>query len=98
MNGIDKKDLINAVNESVKGLHQGIDMHRCLVASILEQRVDCRNLQTLSIFCSSRSREEQLKEAIKDAVEVLEESRKAFKSKRLEVLRKKLTFVLINGE
>ena len=34
MNGIDKKDLINAVNESVKELHQGIDMHRCLVASI----------------------------------------------------------------
>ncbi|MCK5233064.1 MAG: hypothetical protein KAR13_22515 [Desulfobulbaceae bacterium] len=68
MDETDKKDLINAVNESVKGLHQGIDMHRCLVASILEQRVDQRNLQTLFSFCSSRSREEQLKEAIKEEV------------------------------
>ncbi|MEA2085176.1 MAG: hypothetical protein U9O82_13260 [Thermodesulfobacteriota bacterium] len=98
MDEIDKKDLINAVNESVKGLHQGIDMHRCLVASILEQRVDQRNLQTLFSFCFSRSREEQLKKAIKEAVEVLEESRKAFKSRRLEALRKKLTRVLIDGE
>jgi len=36
--------------------------------------------------------------AIRDTIEVLEETRKAFKSKRLEVLRKKLTSVLIESE
>jgi hypothetical protein len=38
-----------------------------------------------------------MKEAIKEAIDELEESRKAFKSKRLEVLRKKLTMVLMNA-
>lgn len=35
-----------------------------------------------------------MKEALLDAIQVLEESRKAFKSKRLEALRKKLIQVL----
>jgi endonuclease IV len=95
---LDKKNLINAINKSVKELHQGIDMHRYLVASVLEQSVDERNLQTLLNFYPSRSHEAKLKEAIKETIEVLEETRKAFKSKRLEALRKKLTQVLINAE
>lgn len=33
-----------------------------------------------------------------EAIDVLEESRKAFKSKRLEILRKRLTQVLIDTE
>ena len=36
-----------------------------------------------------------LKEAIREAIKVIEDSRKAFKSKKLEALRKKLTSVLI---
>ena len=46
-------------------------------------------------LCPSKSREAILRDAIKDAIEALEQSRKAFKSKQLEVLRKKLTRVLI---
>ena len=42
--------------------------------------------------------ETSLKKAIREAIEVLEESRKAFKSKRLEALRKKLTKVLIESK
>lgn len=42
-------------------------------------------------------RETRLKEAIRETIEELEESRKAFKSKRLEDLRKKLTRVLMEG-
>jgi hypothetical protein len=41
-------------------------------------------------------REQVLKEAIKEAIDELEESRKSFKSKRLELLRKKLTQVLLD--
>jgi hypothetical protein len=41
--------------------------------------------------------ESRLKEALKEAIEVLEDTRKAFKSKRLGELRKKLTQVLIES-
>ena len=95
--GLDKRDLINALNLSVKELQQGIDAHCCLVASILENRIDERNLQPLLDLCPKRSRELRFEKAIKETIEELEESRKAFKSKRLEALRKKLTAVLIEA-
>jgi len=46
----------------------------------------------------SFSNESRLKEAIKEAIDVLEETRKAFKSKKLAALRKKLTHVLIESK
>ena len=95
--GLDKKDIINALNISVKDLRQGIDTHCCLVASILEEQMDESNLLPLLDLCPKRSRERRLEKAIKEAIDVIEESRKAFKSKRLEALRKKLTSVLIDA-
>ena len=97
MQSLAKEELISALHQSVKDLQQGIDMHTCLVASILESEVDERYLKPLLEACPSRSREFKLKAAIKEAIEVLDESRKAFKSKRLEVLRKRLTQVLIDS-
>lgn len=88
--------LINALNTSVKDLQQGIDMHCCLVASFLNEKVDQRNLKPLINFCPLKSRELLLKNAIREAIDILEESRKAFKSKQLELLRKRLTQVLLN--
>jgi hypothetical protein len=96
--GLDKKNIINAINTSLKELQQAIDTHCCLVASILEEKVDERNLLPLLDICPKRSRELRLERAIKEAVDVLEESRKAFKSKRLKTLRKKLTSVLIDAD
>lgn len=93
---LNKKDLINALNASTKELQQGIDMHCCLMTSILEGEVDDRNIQPLLDLCPKRSRELRLEKAIEETIEALEESRKAFKSKRLEILRKKLTQVLIS--
>ena len=94
--GLDKKDIISAINTSVKELQQGIDMHCCLVRSILEGQIDDRDLKPLLELCPKRSRELVLEKVIKEAIEELEESRKAFKSKRLEALRKKLTQTLID--
>ncbi|MBL0712227.1 MAG: hypothetical protein JJV98_00885 [Desulfosarcina sp.] len=96
--GLDKNDIINALNTSVKELQQGIDTHCCLVAAILENKVDERNLLPLLDLCPKRSRELRLEKAIKEAIEVIEESRKAFKSKKLEALRKKLTSELIAAD
>ena len=95
--GLDKRELINALNSSVKELQQGIDLHCCLVTSILEGGVEECNLKPLLELCPMRSRELLMRDAIKEAIDVLEESRKAFKSKRLEALRKKLTQVLIDA-
>jgi hypothetical protein len=98
---LDKKDLyqqniINALSSSVQELQQDIDMHCCLVASLIDGQADKGHFRQCLECCPVRSREIQLREAIKEAIEVLEESKKAFKSKKLEILRKKLTHVLID--
>jgi hypothetical protein len=95
--GAEKKELVQALSASIKELQQDIDNHCCLVASLMDDGVDERNLKPLMDLCPERKREAQLRAAIKEAVDVIEESRKAFKSKKLEVLRKKLTQVLIDA-
>jgi len=96
--GLDKREIITAINASVKELQQGIDSHCCLMTSILEGQVDERNLRPLLDMCPKRTREVRLEKAVKEAIEELEESRKSFKSKRLEMLRKKLTQALIDTD
>ncbi|MBN2124779.1 MAG: hypothetical protein JW821_10830 [Deltaproteobacteria bacterium] len=93
----DKTQVIRVLQSSVQKIKQGIDDHCCLVASILQEQLVETNLLPLLELCPDRSREYRLKSAIKEAIDVLEESRKAFKSKRLEALRKKLTQVLIDA-
>jgi hypothetical protein len=98
LNGTIKAEFVTALNKSVQELQQGIDMHTCLIASMLGKDVDQRNLKTLMDGCPWKSREAHLKDAIKEAIDVLDESRKAFRSKQLEFLRKKLTQVLIGSK
>lgn len=95
--GLNKRDLIRTLNSSAKELRQGIDMHCCLVTSILKGEVDERDLRPILDLCPKGSRELKLERAIKKAIAELEESRKAFKSKRLEALRKHLTRVLMEA-
>jgi len=94
----DKRELIDSINRSVQELQKGIHIHCCLVTSILEGRVDERDLRSLMDLCPKRSRELMLENAIKETIDELEESRKAFKSKRLESLRKRLAQVLISSD
>ncbi len=94
---VNKHDLITVIDRSAEELHQRIDMHRCLMASILKEGLDEGNLRALLDFCPLRSREARLKQAVMETIEVLDESRKAFKSKRLEALRKKLTNLLVDN-
>jgi hypothetical protein len=76
---------------SVRQLQQGIDMQCSLVASMLKETVDERNIRPILELLPQKSRQTRLREAI----EVLEKSRKAFKSKNLGILRKNLIRVLI---
>lgn len=96
--GSDKTDIIKAVNESMKELRKHFEQHQCLIGTVLGDVRDGDALRQAMDLCPSRSRELILKGAIKEAIEVLEESRKAFKSKKLEMLRKRLTRILIDTE
>ncbi len=93
----EKNDLITALGRSAEELHQHIELHWKLLSSMLGKSVDENDLKALFDGCPLRSREAKLQKAIQETIEVLDESRKAFKSKRLESLRKKLTLVLIEN-
>jgi hypothetical protein len=92
-----KKDLVAVVNKNAKELHQKIDIQCCLITTLLEKKVGDKDIKKLSLPAYSPN-EKRLKEVIIETIDVLEESRKAFKSRRLELLRKKLTQVLIEAE
>ena len=62
-------------------------MHRYLMTTILEQRAGDGSIKQIPLLSYS-AEEDRLKEAIQEAIEVLEESRKAFKSKKLRPWRK----------
>jgi len=87
-----KRDLLEIIYKNTEELHQKIDMHRYLMATVFDKKINEKRLN--NIILPNSHRELQLKEAMKDTIEVLEETRKAFKSKRLEVLRKNLLKLL----
>jgi len=88
------KILIQALGTSVTTLQRDIDAHCSLVASFLEVQGEEHSLRVCEEICHRHSREVALENAIKDAIEALERSRKAFKSRQLETLRTKLMRVL----
>jgi hypothetical protein len=88
--------LFEALAESVSELQRGIDRHRCLVRFLLREELDVFDLPPVVPF-PKQSREQRLEKAIKEAIDELEKSRSSFKSKRLEILRKKLTQTLLEG-
>ncbi len=91
-------DWVRSISASIKELQRGVEEHCCLVASILGGTVEARNRLPLQHRCPRTTREVKLVNAIKEAIEVLEQSRKAFKSKTLEGLRTRLTEVLVDAD
>ena len=96
MQGGQKRALIEIIDKNTEDLHKKIDMHRYLMATILDKKISEKRLD--HIILPEPKKELRLSNAIKEAIEVLEETRKAFKSKRLEVLRKRLVQVLTEPE
>jgi len=89
-----KNDLLSIINKDAADLHVKIDRLCALVASILKQKTG-ENDHTMTFQGLHSPAEVRLKKVIAEAIEALEESRRAFKSKQLEALRKKLTQALI---
>lgn len=76
--------------KSIEDIQARLKEHECLLYCMKEGNGEAIPNCCL-INCPHK---QQLKETLKEVIEVLEESRKAFKSKQLEILRKKLIGVL----
>lgn len=79
---------IEDLKQSISQLHQKLDGHCHILARLEDLQVlidnDIVNQKYLSC---ARDRERKLVQAVQEAILVLEESRKAFRSKKLENLR-----------
>ena len=78
--------------QSADELRRKVEAHQCLLASAMEGG-GVRPVVN-ACFLLDCPHKRKLKETLADAIVVLEESRKAFKSRQLEALRKKLIGVL----
>jgi hypothetical protein len=87
-------ELIMTVQRETAALQLEIDRCRNLLACVLDDNLDEHGLMQVSRFVEEKRREASLQGVLEEAISVLDESRKAFKSKQLEMLRKKLTRAL----
>ncbi|OGV70592.1 MAG: hypothetical protein A3K19_06560 [Lentisphaerae bacterium RIFOXYB12_FULL_65_16] len=83
---------IQVLQSSAEELQRRAEEHRRLIAAAIDGG-DVKGVLDVCGFldCPHRRR---LRETLVEAIAVLEETRRAFKSKQLEVLRKKLIGVL----
>jgi len=81
-----------ALARSAEELRQRIEEHHALLKRVMEESDSVAVVDVcLVVECPHRRK---LREVLTEVIEVLEETRRAFKSKRLEALRKKLVRVL----
>jgi hypothetical protein len=96
--GLTDEKLTDDLLKNIQVLQQSLDHYANLVGAMQTWDNERQDLRLHRGSNPLRSREIRVKEAIREAIDVLDESRKAFKSKRLEALRKQLTAVLLNTE
>ena len=93
-NKINDIEILERLQSSTEKIHKRLDVQCALMENVLNRKkenefISNKNMQR------QNEREKKLVNAIKDTIDVLEQTKKSFKSKRLEMLRKKLTDVLI---
>lgn len=87
-----REQLIKLIERSTQDLHQRVDMQHHVLLSILGQLKEGCPVDLCPLMdCPYRR---LLRQVLSETIEVLEETKKAFKSKRLEGLRKRLMHVL----
>jgi len=84
--------LIKIIERSTEDLHRRVDMQQHVLLSILGQVKGERPADLYFVLDCPHRR--LLRQILTESIETLEETKKAFKSKRLEGLRKKLIGVL----
>ncbi len=93
MESYKKTDLMKIIDNSTKDLHNRIDMQRHILTAVIEKKTKGLQICPDCIF-SDCPHKKRLRDVLTEAIGILEDTKKAFKSKRLEVLRKKLIQVL----
>jgi len=88
-----KEHLKNLIERSTQDLHDRVNMQQHILLSILGEMKDRCPADLCSLLDCPHRR--LLRQVLTETIEVLEETKKAFKSKRLEGLRKRLMDVLI---
>ena len=96
MKADNRTDLAEIIDRSTEDLHNRIDMQRHILTTIIEKKIKGSEICPDCIF-SDCSYKKRLGEVLTETIEVLEDTKKAFKSKRLEALRKRLTQVLVES-
>lgn len=78
-------------------MHRCTDKHLELLENLFGGKLDGWEDQSQGSSQGDKACMARLRAAIGEAIEVLEESKKAFKSKKLEALRKNLTRLLVES-
>jgi glutamate racemase len=82
-----------ALDRNIREIRMRIEQHE----QLLEHLENGGNAQILDCSLLGCTHSRHLKEILLEAIDVLENSRKAFKSKELEALRKKMVGVLADN-
>ncbi|PTN33299.1 hypothetical protein [Desulfonatronum sp. SC1] len=94
---MDKSSVIGSLNESITELHKKVDDQGRILAklTILQASID---IDGQSCYLCDYHREKHLEGAIREAILVLEQSKRSFRSKQLETLRKRLMEALLDAD
>jgi hypothetical protein len=88
-----KTDLMKIIDTNTKDLHNRIDMQRHILTAVIEKNIKRTEICPDCIF-SDCPHKKRLRDVLTEVIGILEDTKKAFKSKRLEILRRKLIQVL----
>lgn len=88
-----KNNLIEIIDRTTKDLHSRIDMQRHILTTVLDRKIN-RSEVCPNCFFSDCPYKKRLKDILTETIQVLEDTKQAFKSKTLEALRKRLMQVL----
>ena len=97
MESYKKTDLMKIIDNNTKDLHNRIDMQRHILTAVIEKKIKRTEICADCLF-SDCPHKKRLKDVLTEVIGILEDTKKAFKSKRLEVLRKKLIQVLAESD
>ena len=92
-----KKSLIEIIDRSISDLHNRVEMHCHILKTVIEKKINRTEICPDCIF-SDCPYKKRLREVLIETIKVLEDTKQAFKSKRLEVLRKWLMQVLAESD
>ena len=94
---MDTSSVIDFLNESIAELHKKVDDQGRILAKLTMLRANIE-IDGQSCYLCDYHREKHLEGAIREAILVLEQSKRNFRSKQLEIMRKRLMEALLDAD